>query len=476
MNDVSYSRGTTWILLGRMAGYAIALASSVLVARVLGVERLGQYAYAMGIAAFFGLLPNLGISTVVTRAVARNPQSAAGLAGAAVRLQALLALCVAALIVGFGAILPGQPVPLDYVVLAAGQLVLGTISWPYLAVLGGRAQYGRVALVELLTGLAGFLLLAIVAASGGGVAGFLWVHVAVAGSAVGVAWWAAVPFLAGSDADRRTLTALIREGLPFSAMTVVQSFYTRLDIVLLGQLSSPAAVGLYSVAYKPVNMMVNFGAVASGTLFPFIVQEEGREGGARVSRITRLFAVVAPAFALSLSGLSRELIGVLYGADYVEAAPLLTVLAWSAVAYWLYAPVGIALQAKGFERGWLAVLAAGLALNAAGNVLAIPRWGPLGAAAAMLVSEAALAAMGLVLARRTLRVMPSPASLSGIAGSASAGCLVLWGAQSAGAVAATLAALGVYGGLLFLFRIVTIDDAAKVIGRFREAFAGAPSG
>ena len=475
MNEVSYSKGTTWILLGRMAGYTIALAGSVLVARVLGVERLGQYAYAMGIAAFFGLLPNFGISTGVTRAVARDPRSAAGLVVAAVRLQAMLAVGVAAVIVGFGAALPGQPVPLQYVVLAAAQLVLGTISWPYLAVLGGRAQYGRVALAELLTGMAGFLLLAIAAGAGGGVAEFLWVHVAVAGAAVGVARWAAAPFLAGPGTGRCTMTALFREGLPFSAMTVVQSLYTRLDIVLLGQLSSPSAVGLYSVAYKPVNMMVNFGAVASGTLFPFIVQAEGMEGEARLSRVVRLFAVVAPGFALAFSGLSRVMIEALYGFEYVEAAPLLTVLAWSAVAYWLYAPVGIALQAKGFERGWLAVLATGLALNAAGNFWAIPRWGPIGAAATMLVSEAALAGMGAFLARRALHAAPSLTVMSGIAGSASAGCLVLWGAQSAGAVAATLAALGVYGALLLLCRVVTVEDVAKVVGRFRDVFAGAPS-
>ncbi len=476
MSELSYSKGTTWILLGRMAGYVIALAGSVLVARVLGVEQLGQYAYAMGIAAFFGLLPNLGISTVVTRTIARNPQSAAGLMVSAVRLQALLAVIVAAVIVGFGAILPGQPVPLEYVVLAAGQLVLGTISWPYLAVLGGRAQYGRVALAELLTGSAGFLLLVVAALAGGGVAGFLWVHVVVAGAAVGVARWAAGPFLVGPGTDRVSMPAMIREGLPFSAMTVVQSFYTRLDIVLLGQLASPAAVGLYSVAYKPINMMVNLGATASGTLFPFIVQAEGTEGEERLSRITRLFAVVAPGIALAFTGLSRPLIELLYGAAYVEAAPLLTVLAWSAVAYWLYAPVGIALQAKGFERGWLVVLAGGLALNAAGNFWMIPRWGPMGAAVTMLVSEAALACMGAWLAMRTWRVTPSLAALSGIAGSAAAGCLALWILQPAGAAAATLVALGVYGGLLLLCRIVTAEDMTKVIGRFREAFAGAPTG
>lgn len=476
MNEVSYSRETTWILLGRVTGYAIALASSILVARALGVEQLGQYAYVMGLAALFGLLPNLGISTVVTRAVARNPRSADGIAAAAVRLQAILAVLAAAVIVGFGAILPEQPVPLAFVVLAAVQLALGTISWPYLAVLGGRAQYGRVALVELLMGMASLLLLAVVAGAGGGVAEFLSVHVAVAGAAIAVARWMAAPFLSASDARSPTMTGILREGLPFSAITIMQSCYARLDIVLLGQLSSPSAVGLYSVAYKPITVMVNIGATASGTLFPFIVQAEGEEREARLGRVARVFAVVAPAIALAFSGLSRPLIEVLYGPSYAGAAPLLAVLAWSAAAYWLYAPVSIALQARGFERWWLAVLAGGLALNAAGNVLAIPRWGPMGAAVTMLMSETVLACLCALLAGRLLGMTPSPAGRSAIAGSAAAGCAVLWGLQSAGAIAATVAALAVYGGLLLCCRVVTVADVAKALGRFRDAFAGAPSG
>lgn len=473
MSEGSYSWGTTWILLGRAAGYVISMAGSVLVARMLGVERLGLYAYAMSIAAFFGLLPHLGISTVVTRAVARDPRSAAAMASAAVCLQALLAVGVAAVIIGFGAILPEQPVPLEYIALAAGQLVVGTMSWPYLAVLGGRAQYGRVALAELLTGLAGLLMLAVAAVAGGGVAEFLWAHVGAAVAAIGVARWAAVPFLEGPRAGQRAIPALLREALPFGAMTLVQSFYMRLDMVLLGQLSSPVAVGLYSVASKPVAMVVNIGAAASGTLFPFLVQEEG---ATRLHRVLRLFAVVVPGVALVLCGLSGVVIDWLYGPGYREAAPLLTVLAWSAVASWLSAPLGVALQAKGFERGWLAVLSLGLALNAAGNLWLIPRWGALGTAVTMLVSEAVLTGTGAWLAGRLLRTLPFPAALWGIAGSAAVGGLVLWSLRSAGAVVATLAAVVIYSGLLFLWRAVTIQDLATVLGRFREAFASVRSG
>ena len=74
----SLTRVTSVLLFGRVLGVAFGLINSVVLARVLGIEGLGQYAYAMGLAAMFGLLPNLGLSTVITRAVARIRKGAAG--------------------------------------------------------------------------------------------------------------------------------------------------------------------------------------------------------------------------------------------------------------------------------------------------------------------------------------------------------------------------------------------------------------
>ncbi|MGH7395581.1 MAG: oligosaccharide flippase family protein, partial [Candidatus Methylomirabilales bacterium] len=128
MSGISLGRVTTLLLLGRAAGYVLALGNSVILARVLGVERLGVYAYAMGVAALFGLLPNLGISTILTRTIAQGPDAGAAVVRAAMRAQALLAGGVLIAIPAFAALLPGQPVPLGYVALAAAQLAVGTLS------------------------------------------------------------------------------------------------------------------------------------------------------------------------------------------------------------------------------------------------------------------------------------------------------------------------------------------------------------
>src|SRR5207249_3777158 len=62
---ISLGQATILLLLCRAGGYVLALANSIIIARVLGADRLGAYAYAMGLAGLFGLVPNLGINPIV---------------------------------------------------------------------------------------------------------------------------------------------------------------------------------------------------------------------------------------------------------------------------------------------------------------------------------------------------------------------------------------------------------------------------
>ena len=476
MSGISLGRGTTLLLMSRAAGFVLTLGNSVILARVLGAELLGEYAYAMGLAALFGLFPNMGISTVVTRAVAQDPVEGSGVFGAALRAQVLLAGLVLSAVPAFAALLPGQPVPLIYVGLAAAQLALGTLSWPYLAVLGGRARYDSLAKAELASGVVGTTVLLVAAALDGGVRAFLMAHVLAAGIAVLIARQAAAPFLTAGCTQTMTLRTIFRQGAPFGAGAAVQSLYTRLDILLLGQMASTVALGLYSAAYKPINMAVYFGGTIAGALFPLMVQAPNGLTPESFTRVMRGLGAAAPAMALIFTGLAGPLLQVLYGSEFTPAAPILIVLAWSAAANWLYAPLGVALQARGREHWWLAGLGGGLVVNLLGNLWGIPHWGAVGAAMATLVSEVALLGFATVLILREVPLLPSLRPVLGGPVATAAGVFVLLILKGIGPIPATLVALFVYCGLLALFRIITVGDIAMVLEWIRQAVFGMSRG
>jgi O-antigen/teichoic acid export membrane protein len=472
VSAISLGRVTTLLLLGRAVGYGFGLVNSVIVARSLGVEMLGVYAYALGLTALFGIVPNMGISTLVTRTIAEAPGSGAGILRAAVEAQALLAAGVLVAIPAFAAALPGQPAPLGYVILAAAQLAVGTLSWPYLAVLGGHARYDLLAAAELAAATAGTAALLLAAALGGALPAILWAHVAAAALAVVVARRIARPLIAGDPQAGPALGALFRRAAPFGAIGIVQSLYTRLDVVLLGQLAPALALGLYSAAYKPTNLLVYFGAAVAGTLLPLMARGPWLGAPLAFERALRALAASAPAMALALTGLGDLLLSTLYGVEFSPAAPVLAILAWSAAANWLYAPLAVALQARGEARAWLASLAVGVVLNAAANAWAIPRWQALGAAGATLFSESVLVGLAAVLVRRRLRIgLPLRVVLApGIGAAAGLGSLWLLGGVDPRW--ATAAGLAVYAGILVLFRTVTTEDLGLVLGWMRQAALG----
>ena len=62
---ISLGQATVLLILSRAVAYGLALVNSIVLARALGVDRLGAYAYAMGLAGMFALLPNFGKSPSV---------------------------------------------------------------------------------------------------------------------------------------------------------------------------------------------------------------------------------------------------------------------------------------------------------------------------------------------------------------------------------------------------------------------------
>jgi O-antigen/teichoic acid export membrane protein len=348
------------------------------------------------------------------------------------------------------------------------------MSWPYLAALAGWARYDRVAVVEVAASVIGNVSMLTAAALFGSVPAFLWAQVVAVCGAVLASRQMALPLLRNQNARPVPLASLFREATPFASSMAVQSFYTRLDIVLLGQFSPGMAVGLYSVAYKAINVAVFFGSTIGGTLLPLMAQARRGEVPVAFARAMRALGIAAPAMALAAMGLASPMLRLLFGAEYAPAAPILGVLAWSAAANWLYTPLAISLQAKSQERCWLAALLVGLCLNAAGNLWAIPKWGGIGAAAATLSSEIALLGFGVVFVWRRLSILPHwrivlPTLCAAVAGSC---CLGILRALAFGPLAATVASLCLYGALLVGFAVIRREDVALVAGWTRQAVFG----
>jgi O-antigen/teichoic acid export membrane protein len=407
------SRGSAIKLLAELAARLIAVATTLMVARVLGVADFGLFAVLSGVAAITAELADLGIQGIAVQALVSRTLPLGALVRTKLRLTAALVLLAALAALApqvrsaLAALAPAAWRPSWDVLLRRLPLIFPLVvystmtGWAELLGIALRVR-GRRALeaVTIVTLRASGLALAATALwSGTGLRGLVWAL--ALSTAVPVALAAA--FLARtSPASGPTADVVgvgvgptLKASFPLAINGGLALLSLRIELLALAALRGSREAGLFAAALKVVELVnVVPAAIAAGAM-PALTREAAR-GTDPVRRRTAATAALlaAPAAAgvvLVAPGLLRVL-----GGGYAPAAGPLRVLAPALLALFMNTILLHALVAAGRAR-WLPVLTAWrVAAAALLAVVLIPRLGATGAAIGFLTAELLL----LVLAAR----------------------------------------------------------------------------
>lgn len=174
--------------------------------------------------------------------------------------------------------------------------------------------------------------------------------------------------------------------LPLLGVSLVNSFGSRIDIVLLGYFLSPNEVGLYSVSILLASIVP---ILHSAMTFLFLPVSSQLAAENRVNEFKTLYSTVSkwmtlfsyPIFALFLIVPSLILTS-LFGQNYIEATRALQILTFAQFFHVLVGPNGMALTALGNTKEIFRGGAIGALLSSVLNLLLIPFFGLEGAAVA----------------------------------------------------------------------------------------------
>ena len=189
--------------------------------------------------------------------------------------------------------------------------------------------------------------------------------------------------LVGGSLRPARLAALARTSLPLGVAMALISWNVNVPRYFVERFSGSVALGLYGgVAYLFVAGSMVVSAVGQAVT-PRLARHalEGDRTG--FLRLTAL--ICAGGAGLGLLGVAvaalagRQLLELLYSAEYAGAEGLLVACALVAVAQFTLSGLGIAATAARSFRAQLPVLAAGLAVTAAGSAWLVPAHGALGA-------------------------------------------------------------------------------------------------
>jgi O-antigen/teichoic acid export membrane protein len=194
---------------------------------------------------------------------------------------------------------------------------------------------------------------------------------------------------ASARASWTEVRALTHSLLPFAAAFIATTVYYRADILILSHMRVPAEVGLYGAASKVLDLTQALALACAGALLPRLARMANtRRASGTVA--TLILSGTVP-FATLLFILHGQFVRAVFGNAYVDAAPLLALLAPVIVPLTLNMFALVFLAAHDGMRAAALAFAAASALNICLNVLLVPAHGAAGAATAKLVSESMLA-------------------------------------------------------------------------------------
>ncbi|MDH1628686.1 lipopolysaccharide biosynthesis protein [Pseudomonas mosselii] len=402
MNRNSYLRHLALSMGTKLAMIALRLLRNVLLARILGPSERGLFALLSTLPDLISAATSGGLNSAVGYQAAKQRDMGLLLTQVLVYgclLAGLLTLVCVFLVREFGTDLEVTvqlgllawllllAVPMT--VLKSGLLTLHNAS-------GGVGAFNALRLTESLAPLLLFL-------------GLFWMWRDEALEAALISWLCgiALVLVLGLWWLRRQHPLALRwdrggqrELLSYSAKShpdlLFQQVILRSDYLFIGAMLGSTALGHYAMASAAAELLLIVPEAVTTPLMKRLLQQDA--GMERLTPLAlRLTATVMLGACLSMALIGQWLIVTLFGADYAPAYPALLALLPGLLGLCYASILRLDLLGKNRPGTVSLLMGAGAALNLVLNVLLIPTWGIVGAAAASSIAYLAVTVAMLVL-------------------------------------------------------------------------------
>lgn len=396
-------KGGGLITLGNVAGAGLGLVLLVLLSRFFAPADLARIVAVIAIIDGGQMLLDASFNTGMINVASRNgrkraPDPAALKAGLVAKLWGAGALAFAVVLVSgpMSVAFVGSNDLRPAIALAGLATVLAAVASFVQAVLQAREDFPRVAMLSPVKNLVRVAI----------VLGLVWLGAADATltavaicAASAAALLVAVPMISWSFLRDRAPSRSVRKQLravnKWMILSAVAMFGGRLDLWLVGALSTPEQAGYYAVAGQ---LCVGVGILTQSLVATLLPSVSRFDSTAEMGQFLRRWAKVAPlliALPLVVWPLSRPLVTLAFGSNYGDAAAIFNILFLASVMTLSTAPLMLVLLALREARlmGLGAMLQ--LVFRVAGAFPVVPVFGGIGLA--VLDVSSRILAMAIIL-------------------------------------------------------------------------------
>ena len=384
-------------LCSNVARAGIGVGLALVLGRGLGAGRFGAWILCTTWASTLTIVGDLGFGVLLTRDGARDDTNPAGLLTGALTLRLALVLPLACALTGAAGLLSSDAETIAALRVAALLGVAGAAYGCFGALLRSQARWLPAVLAIETVWLAAQVAASWrLVATGHGVVSLVALAVALqlAQIASALALWPTVfGARSASPLVSPPLMTLLKRAWPFALSGIVANLHARVGPLMLGVLATPIELGWFGAAQRVGRAAkLTPQAIFAGAL-PVLSKEYGRdqmEAQRVAQRLDRVLTAVSAAGAAVCAMFAPLLVRLLYGPQFIGAAPALVWVAVGLVPTLSNSGRKIFVYAAGGEAIVLKWSAAALMVQIAAGALLIPSLGSIGAAISVAIAEAAI--------------------------------------------------------------------------------------
>lgn len=379
-----------WLMSDSIIRLGMGLIVSVWLARFLGPNEFGMFNYAYAMIAIYAAVASLGMNGVVVRELVKGDVDNSTIMGTSFSLQIFGGILASLLVVITVMVLRPDEwnlmlavlFMLPSVMLRSSDIIKywfeSTVSAKYTVIAQNIAFF-----------ISSFAKVMIMYWNGSYLSIAATVTLEALLLCILLFWFYAKKHSLSWHFDFQEAKRLLSISWPLVLSGVALMLYMRIDQIMIGNIIGDAAVGIYSVAVKMIEVWYFVPVAIVSSLFPKIIKAKTLDEQDYHNKLQFLYdilVIIGYGLAIVMTFASDFIINYLYGPHYAEASILIKLYAWVSIFYFLSSASGRWYINEGLQKYALNRNILGLIMGVALNYLLIPIYGAKGSVYATLVA------------------------------------------------------------------------------------------
>lgn len=393
MNTVQkIAKNTGLLFISQIITYIMSFIALIYTARYLGALNFGTLSFALSLAGILTIFTDIGLSSLMTRELARDKSMVKKYTGNVIMLKIVLSLATVLFSILLIYFLNYDKQTILVVFLVVLSYVLTSFSQMFYSIFQSQESMEYQSLGQVLNSLFLFV----------GVIGAIYVG-------LNVLYFAMAYFISSGIVTCYTLVIyrnlfsfpkmefnskfckkLVKEALPLSLAMIFSTIAFRVDTVMLSAMVGNTAVGWYNASYRLIEALMFIPAVFTAAIYPvtsnFYVSSHNSLKIVYKKSFEYLTILSIP-LVVAVTLLADKIILIIYGGQYIESVIALQILVWSIPFIFLtymFSTIMISINRQNLA---LKVVIVSMIFNIIFNLMVIPVFSYVGSSLITVLTE-----------------------------------------------------------------------------------------